>query len=468
MSAPVPAAAPAALLPLFAHLTELFNQAAALPDARGVEPLVHEGLREADRLMMQACVAEKCRQEEGDDVREVRCRHCGEWAELLEAGRDRTMIGVRGEVRFTRRVYQCGCRGCRRERAPLDEQLGLGPKERFSPLARKKTAWAGAMLCSYEKAAEDLRHQAELAVSPKQVQRITEQTAERALARQDREVEHWGRPAAWDHVLEPEERPETLVIEMDGTCVMGRGGEGREVKCATVFGLSARARSGSPGKERPLLLNRAYCATAQGMQSFRAMVWALCVSWGIRSAKRVVVIGDGADWLWNFSADRFHFQLPGGRAARPVEILDFYHAAENLTKACNAIFRDPEGRAAKDWQARWRGKLKDEGAADALAAELTRRSKQAQGEAQAELQRRAEYFRKHAGRMNYPAYAADNLPIGSGAIEGTCKNLIKGRMSCVGQRWGEAGIEGMAALRVRIFNQRYEDLWENPDELRVA
>ncbi|MBN1518373.1 hypothetical protein JXA32_17560, partial [Candidatus Sumerlaeota bacterium] len=89
MSVPVPAAALAALLPLFAHLVELFNQVAALPDARGVESLVHEGLREA------------------------RCRHCGEWAELLETARGRTMISVRGEVRgvyasSTNAMMTCG------------------------------------------------------------------------------------------------------------------------------------------------------------------------------------------------------------------------------------------------------------------------------------------------------------------------------------------------------------------------
>ena len=57
--------------------------------------------------------------------------------------------------------------------------------------------------------------------------------------------------------------------------------------------------------------------------------------------------------------------------------------------------------------------------------------------------------------------------VGSGAIEGTCKNLIKGRMDGVGMRWGvENGIELMTALRVRLFNKRWEDLWaprQEPD-----
>jgi hypothetical protein len=35
-------------------------------------------------------------------------------------------------------------------------------------------------------------------------------------------------------------------------------------------------------------------------------------------------------------------------------------------------------------------------------------------------------------------------------------------MDCVGQRWdSQKGIERMTALRVRLFNKRWDDLWEN-------
>ena len=51
-------------------------------------------------------------------------------------------------------------------------------------------------------------------------------------------------------------------------------------------------------------------------------------------------------------------------------------------------------------------------------------------------------------------------------IEGTCKNLIKGRMDGVGMRWDvEEGIELMTALRVRLFNERWEDLWSPHQDL---
>ena len=312
-----------------------------------------------------------------------------------------------------------------------------------------------------------MEHQVEIPVSASEIQRVVEQVGQRALKLQDEEVKQRGAPASLEAPIPTAERPETVVIEMDGTCVMGRDGTGHDVKCATVFGLDARATTGSPGKERPLLLRRCYCATSRGIRPFGAMVWALASWWGVRSARRVVVIGDGGDWIWNYSRDRLHFTLAGGRVVKPVEILDFYHAAENLGKARQEIFADSESPAAKAWFDRWRGRLR-QGEVDAVIKELDKRAHAAKDQKRCDALRvRKNYFAHHRKRMNYPEYEALGLPIGSGAIEGTCKNLIKGRMDGVGMRWdAQEGIELMTALRVRLFNDRWEDLWaarQDPD-----
>ena len=460
---------PVALVEVVGGFSELYEKVGSRADARGLELEVHEGLKKVDQAFMSACVRQKARQAVENGTQEVVCPNCAEWAELLHLEAKRHLVTLRGRVDYLRPVYQCSQRECRKQRAPFDEELGLEPKEHFSPLVQKKAAWAGAMLTSFDRASEDMKNQAEIPVSPKQMQRITERVARRALELQDEEVRHFGRPAAPRDCAQAQEKPETLVVEMDGASVMGRDKQGHDVKCATVFGLDARAKTGSPGKERPLLLRRAYCGTSRGIQPFRAMVWALCVLWGIRSARRLVVLGDGADWIWNLSRERFHFTLPDGSVEAPIEILDYYHATENLTKARDAIFSDPEGKPAKEWYDHWREAIW-EGRVTELIQELETRSKRAGTPAKREtLSVRAEYFRTHAARMRYPEYRAMDLPIGSGAIEGTCKNLIKGRMSCVGQRWGvEEGIEQMTALRVRIFNQRYNDLWKTQAERLVA
>ena len=457
-----------ALAGVVAQLQTLYETVMALPDLKTFEQTVHEELQRIDRLAMEELLVEKIKTAGAAATQEVRCRHCASgWAVLREPAAPRYAVTVRGRVDFTRPVYRCDQADCAHERAPVDEELGLTPKSHYTRLMENKIAWAGTTGSSFAQASAQMEHQVEIAVSPSEIQRVIEQVGQRALALQDREVTQRGAPASLEAPIATAEQPETVVIEMDGTCVMGRDGTGHEVKCATVFGLDARATTGSPGKERPLLLRRCYCATSRGIRPFGAMVWALASWWGVRSARRVVVIGDGGDWIWNYSRDRLHFTLREGRVVKPVEILDFYHAAENLGKARDEIFADAESTAATTWYDQWRQRLR-QGEVDAVIAQLDKRTRAAKDERRRNALRvRKDYFALHRERMRYPQYEAMGLPIGSGAIEGTCKNLVKGRMDGVGMRWDvEEGIELMTALRVRLFNDRWEDLWtarQDPD-----
>jgi hypothetical protein len=459
---------PEKLVPIVKKLSNLYQSVVNLPDATELEKRVHEELKSIDQQMMEICIQAKAQQCIEEKVEEVRCSDCEEsWATLLSLREPRYVETIRGRVDFERPVYRCTKGYCRKERAPFDEELGLDPKEHLTPMVQKKAAWAGAMLGSYEKAEEDMIHQAELPVSAKEIHRIVEKVGDRALALQDQEIYERGRPVSPERPVEVEEHPETLVLEMDGTCVMGRDGAGHEVKCATVFGLDARETKGET--KRQILKNRYYCGTVKGIGPFGAMVWAMCVYWGIRTAKRVVIIGDGIDWIWNYAQKRFYFTLPDGSVEKPIEILDYYHASENLTKARDAIFKEPEGRHAKEWYETWQQRIRA-GDVESLIEELRKRQKQAISEKRRkELELRTLYFEEHKDRMRYPEYEASGLPIGSGAIEGTCKNLVKGRLNCVGQRWEpEKGIERMVALRVRIFNERWNDLWVKEKTRKIA
>jgi hypothetical protein len=455
-----------ALAGIVTQLQALHETVMALPDLKPFEKTVHEELKSIDRQVMETLLVEKIKTGGAAATAEVRCRHCATgWAVLHEPAAPRYAVSVRGRIDFTRPVYRCDQADCARERAPVDEELGLSPKAHYTRLLENKVAWAGTSESSFAQASKHMEHQVEIAVSASEIQRVIEQVGQRALRLQDEEVKQRGAPASLEAPIPTAERPETVVIEMDGTCVMGRDGTGHEVKCATVFGLDARAVTGSPGKERPVLLRRCYCATSRGIRPFGAMVWALASWWGVRSARRVVVIGDGGDWIWNYSRDRLHFTLPDGRVVAPVEILDFYHAAENLGKAREEIFADAQSAPATAWFEQWRHRLR-QGEVEAVIAELERRVRGAKTEKRRDAVRR-NYFVEHRERMRYPEYEARGLPIGSGAIEGTCKNLVKGRMDGVGMRWdAEEGIELMTALRVRLFNERWEDLWsvrQDPD-----
>jgi hypothetical protein len=69
------------------------------------------------------------------------------------------------------------------------------------------------------------------------------------------------------------------------------------------------------------------------------------------------------------------------------------------------------------------------------------------------------YFDDNRSRMDYPRYRAENLPIGSGVIESSCKHVVGDRLKRSGMRWDEEGAEDLLALRCLDLNQRWDTLW---------
>lgn len=66
------------------------------------------------------------------------------------------------------------------------------------------------------------------------------------------------------------------------------------------------------------------------------------------------------------------------------------------------------------------------------------------------------YFTGHAARMNYPAFLARRLPIGSGAVESACKAVVQQRQVQAGMRWSHAGAQQLASLRTLHRSGRWD------------
>lgn len=61
--------------------------------------------------------------------------------------------------------------------------------------------------------------------------------------------------------------------------------------------------------------------------------------------------------------------------------------------------------------------------------------------------------------MRYDVYLAQGYPIGSGVVEGACKNLVKGRMELSGMRWTISGAESMLGIRSISVNDLDDAFW---------
>jgi hypothetical protein len=250
--------------------------------------------------------------------------------------------------------------------------------------------------------------------------------------------------------------PDTLIVATDGCQAPQRDGW-HEGKMATIYPKDSRGRTAG---NRGFLRQKQYVASLEDSKGFGASVELQAQAWQVHKARRVILMGDGAAWIWNLA--EMHFP-------QAVEIVDFYHAVEHLWAAGEALWGNRDTSAAtRSWGRRYRRRLK-EGRVDLLLAGLQRGQAQRAGRLGAEAAKTVrlnlEYFRRNALRMQYGRFRQMNLPIGTGAVEGACKHVVQSRFKRPGTRWSQEGLRRMLALKVLRLNEQWERLWP---QMKVA
>lgn len=240
-------------------------------------------------------------------------------------------------------------------------------------------------------------------------------------------------PAGADH-----DRP--LGISLDGGMVHVRGEGWKEFKTGAVFDLIVRPelnRDTGEWEDQVQGVNLDYRAVLGPVDEFSPALWALAVERQVPQAADVAVVADGADWIWNLTADLF---------PDAVQIVDWYHATQHLAGAAEALY--PTDAAAAQ---RWREARQDDlflGHLPAITRPLER----------AGLTTQAEYFRKHTRRMQYQEFHEQDYPIGSGAVESGIKRF-KQRLCGAGMRWSRPGVDRMLILRAAFLSHTFDTLW---------
>jgi len=241
--------------------------------------------------------------------------------------------------------------------------------------------------------------------------------------------------------LESDESPENLYVSVDGAMVR-IGNEWRECKVAAVFDGTV-ADDGSP---------------RQGQTTYQAGIWDAAdlgerayleaQRRGLSAAKRLVVLGDGAKWIWNQSDTHF---------PDAIEILDWYHACEHLWEVAREFHGDGKERCRK-WVDVQKGLLMGNkvGVVIGNIGKLKARTKR-----QVKVQKtNLGYFRHNRKRMRYGTYRKQGLFIGSGTVESACKHLVQQRFKGAGMRWSEHGFKHLMAIRIAWKNNRFDKHWK--------
>ncbi len=86
----------------------------------------------------------------------------------------------------------------------------------------------------------------------------------------------------------------------------------------------------------------------------------------------------------------------------------------------------------------------------------------------AAVRRAIEYVTTNAARLDYPAFMARRFPIGSGAVESSCKSLVQARTKGAGMRWSAAGAQQVVSLRALHRAGRWDAFWQSqPQRTRL-
>jgi hypothetical protein len=391
-----------------------------------------------------------------------RCATCAQ--PMRRVGlRARQLVGLVGEVRLQRPYFHCAA--CGTGQAPADAVWGLDSGRLTPGLAR--VAARDGLEAPFDYGASLLEEHLGVHVDKEVVRRLTEQLGHLADADQAAAAPApvaapatTTRPRAGRAGPPPVVDP--LVVELDGGMVHLRRAWS-ELKAGRVAPLGPKVLADPDSGDRYLALGPScYCAGVERCDDFWPRLVREAVGAGLGGAiKRVVVLADGAPWIWHQA--RCQLGLPG---VEVIEILDFYHASQHLAQVAAAVY-GAESEVGQHWLDRQCHALRHQGVAPVLAA-LDRLHPRRQAAAKVLRLTRA-YLADHAQRADYPAFRARLLPIGSGAIEGTVKNLIQAREVLAGMRWTQAGAHAVANLRALHRSPgRWTRFWQSRPLARAA
>lgn len=241
-----------------------------------------------------------------------------------------------------------------------------------------------------------------------------------------------------------------LGAAMDGAMVHIREEGWKELKVGCVFAIQQQpTRDKHTGEIRELAhaVANTYVAHLGGPTVFGEALWAEARRRHWMQAPETVVLGDGATWIWNLTADKFFTSR---------QVVDWYHAKLHLTQAATALHGEGTA-AARRWVHRQEIPLL-QGHAERLARTL-RQLAQKHAHCAEALRREAGYFQDNYRRMQYLALREEGFPIGSGMVESACKQF-RARLAGSGMRWSRAGLERLLPIRAAIMSQRFDELWQ--------
>lgn len=377
---------------------------------------------------------------------------CGQQA-CYSGLRSKKILTALGKATLERPYYLCP--HCHHGQFPADQELDTVHTE-FSPGVRRMQALVGQD-ASFDHGREQMKLLAGLDLTAKSVERVAESIGDDIARRDQQEI---ARAVQLDLPVIIGEPVPILYVQMDGTGIpvvkketVGSKGKldglpahTRECKLGCVFTQTKWDDGGFALRDPD---STTYLGAIETAVEFGKRLYAEAWKRGWSRAEKKVVIGDGAEWIWNLAKEHF----PGA-----IQIVDLYHARQHLGALARLLYpTDTKRRNA--WIGLHQKRWLDKGKIQKLVASL-RSIHSPDADLAKKIRNEAGYFATNAARMNYPKFRQQHLFVGSGVIEAGCKTVVGHRFKQSGMFWTLQGANSILALRCSHLNGRFEDYWE--------
>jgi hypothetical protein len=409
------------------------------------EEILHE-TRGLERKLM-----EEAAQKKADQSPPV-CPVCGHKLSRCTRDHERTFQSRFGLVKIKR--LRGWCRRCQVWCFPADHALGLSETGGASPSVQEMAALTVSKM-PVKEASAVIERLTGVKLPPATLDREARRQGRRADKKRAQIDEQMRTAQGVAQMLPLPEEPFTLVIELDAWNIRERDDWGRSARQraagrepqrwhwvygGTCFRLDQRVESDG-GRAR--ILSRGTVMTRSGVDGLREQLFAEAQRQGLAQAAKVLVVADGAVWIWNLAGDRF------GQAHQR---LDYYHASQHLWAVAHALHPEDQA-AARTWIGPLLKKLKS-GRATALLKDLRTLARRLHNKKRQAVHSEISYLESHRERMDYAAARRSGEPQGSGAMESTCRQY-QCRFKRPGQFWSYVGDEGLMCLETFWRNDRW-------------
>jgi hypothetical protein len=335
-------------------------------------------------------------------------------------------VGTLYRVVTVKRAYY-HCRQCGRGQLPWDRQQGLNSRL-WTPRVKALVTQVAARL-PYQETVDLLSETLGFEIEDSSADEVVQEVGGRLRAQQTAAVRGYERGEVQPLVA----AARRLYVGMDGTSAH-IDGSWHEVKAGVVY----EGHVGAEGLDEAR--GQRYVAAQEPSEQFGSRLYLLAAQSGVELAGEVVVIGDGAEWIWNVAAHHY---------PQATQVVDYWHACEHIHALGRAYYGEgsPQGQR---WARGHCRALKSAGAGKLLGALARMKPKQAE---QAEALRREQgYFRRNRRRMEYHKFRAAGMMIGSGPVEATCKVVVGQRLKGAGMRWSVSGADAVLAARAALLS----------------